>query len=299
MNSENGSGKTAKVLLTGRSQKLVNEVEALLKGSYMIEKCPVKGDAVPKALSKIHPDILIICLHEENDDIYKNYGVLITDMAFAETPVIVIGNGDDCFEFMCKLPAENLETLSVPLNTEKFEDIFQRFLNQSSQKLPWEMEIEDFSMDEMEEFDSQYNSSQYSQSSQTNQTIKPTKSENKKCILVVDDDVRMLNIIKMYLEDLYDVAVVPSGRLALKYLEKKPADLVLLDYMMPEMDGPSVLREIRTHSRNYKVPVVFLTGVSDKDDVMRGLDLRPNSYLLKPVSKEMLIERVQGILRDL
>lgn len=114
----------------------------------------------------------------------------------------------------------------------------------------------------------------------------------RKHVLVVDDDVRMLNIIKLYLQDLYDVTVVPTGRLAVKFLTQKEADVVLLDYLMPEMDGPDVLQKIRNETPRSTIPVLFLTGVADRNLVLRGLQFYPNGYLLKPVSRMTLLERV-------
>lgn len=126
-----------------------------------------------------------------------------------------------------------------------------------------------------------------------------TRLYGRKSVLVVDDDVTMLNIIKIYLQDLYDITVVPSGKLAMKFLDKKKTDMVLLDYMMPGEDGPTVLQHIRESSLQPNLPVVFLTGVADKAMVMHGLEFRPNGYLLKPVKREILLEKVTEILLGL
>lgn len=121
---------------------------------------------------------------------------------------------------------------------------------------------------------------------------KETVDKGKKIILVVDDDVNMLNLIKICLEDLYDVVIVPSGKLALKYLSKKSADLILLDYMMPGDDGPEILKKIRENQTQSEIPVIFLTGVDEKNMVMRGLELHPDAYLLKPVTRKALLEKI-------
>lgn len=129
--------------------------------------------------------------------------------------------------------------------------------------------------------------------------ILPELSQDKTTILVVDDDVRILNVIKLYLQDLFDVVTVPSGKLALKYLSKHKAELVLLDYMMPEEDGPAVLKQIREDSPYPNIPVLFLTGVAEKELVMRGLELHPDGYCLKPITQSALIERITAILLKL
>lgn len=121
----------------------------------------------------------------------------------------------------------------------------------------------------------------------------------KRSILVVDDDEVTRDIMKSYLQKLYKVTSVSSGALAMEYLSKQSVDLVLLDYMMPDMDGPSVFRQIRSEFPLLHVPIIFLTGVSDKDLVIRGLSLHPKDYLLKPVSRTALLERVGKVMRKL
>lgn len=113
--------------------------------------------------------------------------------------------------------------------------------------------------------------------------------EPRKHILVVDDDVRMLRLIKKYLESDYDVATAVNGRVALKFLETRHTDLILLDYEMPLDDGPSVLGKIRQSSEHKDLPVVFLTGVSSKEKIQEVLQLRPQGYLLKPINRQKLL----------
>lgn len=121
-------------------------------------------------------------------------------------------------------------------------------------------------------------------------------SNNKPSILVVDDDRVALEIMKIYLEDSYTVTAVSGGRLALQYLAKHPVDLILLDYMMPGMDGPTVFQQIRSEFPKKHLPIVFLTGVAEKELVIKGLELHPEDYLLKPVDQDVLLDRVSKIL---
>lgn len=111
----------------------------------------------------------------------------------------------------------------------------------------------------------------------------------RKHVLVVDDDVRMLRLIKKYLEADYDVATAVNGKVALKFLETRHTDLILLDYEMPLEDGPSVLEKIRQNSEHKNLPVIFLTGVSSKEKIQEVLQLRPQGYLLKPINRQKLL----------
>lgn len=112
-------------------------------------------------------------------------------------------------------------------------------------------------------------------------------------VLVVDDDVVVLRLIKSYLEKNYHVTCVKSGNMALQYMDKQIADCVLLDCFMPGMDGPQTLKKIRGTPNGKNVPVIFLTGNSEKDMVMSALSLRPSGFLVKPVKQDELIEKIE------
>jgi CheY-like chemotaxis protein len=110
--------------------------------------------------------------------------------------------------------------------------------------------------------------------------------------LIVDDDLLILKVIRSYLKDDYKVYCLRSGEEAISFFTKKRPDLVLLDYMMPEMDGLSVLRWMRAEETTKDIPVFFMTAVTDKKRVMECLELKPQQYLVKPVSKDELLERL-------
>ena len=122
-------------------------------------------------------------------------------------------------------------------------------------------------------------------------------SSETKHILVIDDDPLMLKVIKDYLHDQYDVATAKGGKIAYKFLEKKHTDLILLDYEMPDEDGPTVYQKIREMPNMKDVPILFLTGVSDKSRIMSVLALKPQGYLLKPIDYETLISTITPILK--
>ena len=117
-----------------------------------------------------------------------------------------------------------------------------------------------------------------------------------KHILIVDDDVNMLKLLRMFLQDDYQVSMVESGKLALEFVVKKTPDLILLDYMMPLFDGPHVLEILRKREETRNTPVVFLTSVSERDKIISILNLKPAGYLVKPVSREELLSRVRELI---
>ena len=85
-----------------------------------------------------------------------------------------------------------------------------------------------------------------------------------------------------------------SGMQAIKYLSKNKVDLILLDHEMPVTSGPQVLEMLRSEEETKRIPVMFLTGKSDKESVMAVVALRPEGYFLKTIQREELLEKLQA-----
>lgn len=113
-----------------------------------------------------------------------------------------------------------------------------------------------------------------------------------KKILVVDDSGAMLRNVKAWLEDKYSIFLANSGVMAIKYLSLHRPDLVLLDYEMPVADGKQVLEMIRSDAEFADIPVIFLTGKSDRDYVLGVRDLKPEGYLLKTMEPDQIVKAV-------
>lgn len=122
--------------------------------------------------------------------------------------------------------------------------------------------------------------------------VKKHGSHLKKKILVVDDSGAMLRNVKGWLEDKYQVALANSGAMAIKYLSLNRPDLVLLDYEMPVVDGRQVLEMMRTEMEFSDIPVIFLTGKSDKESVLKVMELKPEGYLLKTMPPEEIVRAI-------
>ena len=118
----------------------------------------------------------------------------------------------------------------------------------------------------------------------------------KKHILIVDDDKNMLKMLRLFLCEEYDVTIVDSGKQALEFILKHTPDLILLDYMMPLFDGPHVLEIVRKREESKNVPVLFLTSVTDREKILECLSLNPQGYLVKPISRSELQQRVFEVL---
>ena len=120
-------------------------------------------------------------------------------------------------------------------------------------------------------------------------------SARKYRILVVDDEKRMVGFIRLNLEqDGFEVIEAFNGTDALNRLRDSLPDLILLDVMMPDIDGFEVLRTIREVSQ---VPVIMLTAKGEEDDKVKGLELGADDYVTKPFSPRELVSRVKAVLR--
>ena len=115
-------------------------------------------------------------------------------------------------------------------------------------------------------------------------------------ILVVDDESRMRKLVKDFLQkNNYEVLEAGDGSEALDiFFEQNDIALIILDVMMPKMDGWQVCREIRNYS---KVPIIMLTAKGDEKDELQGFDLGVDEYISKPFSPKILVARVEAILR--
>lgn len=117
----------------------------------------------------------------------------------------------------------------------------------------------------------------------------------KPTILVVDDTPTNIDMLKGILYHNYLVQAAINGKMALKIIEKKKPELILLDIMMPEMDGLALAKEIRLI--NEAIPVIFLTAKNQKEDVLEGFRSGADDYITKPFSMEELLYRIEAILR--
>jgi DNA-binding response OmpR family regulator len=120
-------------------------------------------------------------------------------------------------------------------------------------------------------------------------------AKKKALILVVDDDIRMVRMMKRILElESFQVITAGSGDQALKMFDKETLSLVLLDIMMPDMDGWTVCRRIREFSQ---VPIIIVTARGGDKEKVEGLEIGADDYITKPFSAGELVARVHAVLR--
>lgn len=124
-----------------------------------------------------------------------------------------------------------------------------------------------------------------------------TETTRNPIILVVDDNAKNLQIIALTLRELnYKLIIADSGQKAIELIDRYTVDLVLLDVMMPEIDGFEVCRYIKSNPKNEGIPVIFLTALSEKANIVKGFELGAVDYITKPFNKEELLSRIKNHL---
>lgn len=117
----------------------------------------------------------------------------------------------------------------------------------------------------------------------------------KKKVLIVDDDTNICELLRLYIDkDGFDTAIANTGTQALKLFEQEKPDLIMLDIMLPELDGWQVCREIRKTSQ---VPIIMLTAKGEVFDKILGLELGADDYVVKPFEAKEVVARIHAVLR--
>ena len=120
----------------------------------------------------------------------------------------------------------------------------------------------------------------------------------KHTILIAEDDTNIRHVLKLQLEGAgYEVVAAEDGIKALEEVSRHVPDLILLDIMMPKMDGYEVCRRLKADFHTSKVPIIMLTARSTENDKVGGLEIGANDYLTKPYSSKELVARVKGLLQ--
>lgn len=290
-----------KLLLTGKNEAVIDDFFKQMSDSFEVVTTSTRYSDLTRHMSFFQPDIFVYCLYNETRDDLIQIANLKSRMSNNKVPLVIIGTKDDCDEFIrVASNAPDLvlhRPLSVAVIQNKITGLvkdsnFRRAMNErqeekaaaesaSERKAPIEIDRDSINklMDQLASPDG-------------GTGPLPVIPGRRKHILVVDDNAMMLKMLKEHLHDQYDVATAASGRVALKFLERKTTDLILLDYEMPEESGPDVLEKLRASDMTKNIPVIFLTGVTDAKKIKEALSLNPQNYLLKPVDRDKLLDTI-------
>jgi two-component system, OmpR family, alkaline phosphatase synthesis response regulator PhoP len=123
---------------------------------------------------------------------------------------------------------------------------------------------------------------------------------NKETILVVDDEEDILELVRYNLtREGYVAKCATSGEEAFRIINTEPVDLLVLDLMLPGMDGLELTRRLKNEPRTQAIPIVMLSAKGEESDIVTGLELGADDYITKPFSPKVLTARVRSVLRRL
>lgn len=288
-----------KVLLTGNNKMIINEFFTYMDFSFECLSTSDRYDDIINHVRYIKPDALVYCLYGENPDDLKRFANVERKIAEDRIPIIIVGDGEECDQFERIAPAMEVNIFRKPLSSQKLEEGIVKLLKEKRPHAGEESRSVTVKKDDLKTQDVMRVAEQLlAQLAKEEEKEKALQAEmkRKKHILVVDDDSSVLKLLKGYLAERYDVATAISGKIALKFLESKKTDMVLLDYEMPVENGAAIFRKIRENAATAKLPVVFLTGLTDRQKIKEVLALKPQGYLTKPIDMEKLSSTIKGVL---
>ncbi len=261
-----------KILLSGKNSAIIDDFFFHMVDDFKLLSTSMRVNDLTYHLELFRPDIFVLCLGGEARENFNRMGEQQRRLVRYGVKVFIIGTKEDCDEFQrCSHNFADM-VMEKPLTIDDIRQAISRFMQEKEKE-------EEEQKREAEE-----------------QKAIQEKTNRRKHVLVIDDDPIMLKIIKEQLSDSYDVATAISGKIAYKFLDMKRTDMILLDYEMPVEDGPEVFKKIREKEMCADIPIVFLTGISERKKITTVLALKPQGYLLKPIDKEKLLETIEKFI---
>lgn len=294
-----------KILIIGEDYSNITDIYDKFEKIYeVLISSPIAAD-ISSHINYFKPDMIMLSLEGVHDYVVDELKKAKTSYSNMQgIPLAVAGNRDDLMWFeqqwagLADLAIDtDREMLDIQLDIEvKIDKASKKNAKASAQAAAAGRYTGTNQSMNTSQSMSANQSMSTNQSMNTNQSINANRNLNagtgKKTILVVDDSPIMLKTIREQLREFYDVVIVTSGKLALKYLKDNRVDMMLLDYDMPEMSGLDVLKTMKADAGTKGIPVVFLTGVSERAKIAQALALGPQGYLLKPIDKDKLFAMI-------
>lgn len=276
-----------KVLLIGQLNQTLSGINKYLATQFQTQVCMDTLDLVKGMIKVFEPDFAVIYLAGINE--LDKRILTFFENQYSEMPILLIGTDKECkcYEKYYENPQIDflVRPITCPVLIKKCMNLLH-LTEQDMQVKAEENEIKKVQEPKKYQIDVE----------EPQQYILADNEERKKHILAVDDNGVLLRSVKAILEKKYSVAVATSGKMALKQAKKKLPDLIILDYEMPEWDGRKTLQEIRADKELKDIPVVFLTGVNDRNHITAVLGLNPAGYLLKPIEQKKFLESIESVL---
>lgn len=248
-----------RILLLGKMNDVLKELNKALTDDYRVQIGSENVEMLSGLITVAEPDLIIISLvgiYEDQEMLFRR---IRSD--YPSIPVITVGTEEEKKRFLQFYDGVQFENLIRPIDNM---DVLNAVIGKIGEGSSGGEEA--------------------------------AGAGAKKTVLVVDDNGPTLRTIKGMLEDRYNVMIAPSGMKAMTSMGKRKPDIILLDYEMPVCDGRQTLEMIRADDELSDIPVIFLTGVNNKENIEAVLSLKPAGYLLKPPVKDKIIENIDKAL---
>ncbi len=269
-----------RVLITGKNNAIKNDFFNRMNDAFLVVSTSMCHDDIVNHLEFFSPEIIVFCLSDKKPEEWSFITEFRQRFAEREIVTVIVGSEQSCANF--QRVAVNMVNLVLqqPVTANLIKKRIVGYMEELARKKE----------EERLRLEAEAEAERLRQEAEAERLC---QEENRKHVLVIDDDPRMLKLIKEHLHEKYDVATAISGKIARKFLESKKTDLILLDYEMPVENGPEVLRKIRRDKRLEGIPVIFLTGTKQKEKITEALKLKPQGYLLKPIERDELLGEIK------
>ena len=309
-----------RLLLVGNGTLTIDDFFAFLTGEFDFMTSSLREADIRAHVTMFQPNMIVYCMRNEHSDHIQMLASLKPEMKEDHIYLAVIGNDADCREFKKHAGKSADMMLYMPITagiirTElsqylafREEQIKQDRIRQENRRL----EQEAYQKQLEEQIQARENGTEVplqASASVTDSTgnsaldalmaydaLLNTSTAQKKLILVIDRDAQTLKFIKDQLHMNYDVATAISGNFAMKLMNSKKVDLILLNLEMPTENGATILSMIRSSEVTKSIPLVFMTSSTDRAKIQRALLLRPQGYLLKPLNAQKLTNTVNKLI---
>ncbi len=256
-----------KVLIVDDVAENLHLLTSMLKHKYAVSAATNGEKALELAFKEPRPDIIFLDVYMPNMNGFEVCKRLKNDDTTKDIPVVFVSSAVDIKELADNNGCYDVDFINKPVTRDTISDKIESRLSKTDKNID-ELEPKDYGMDE------------------------------KATILVVDDTPETIKVIVEILKEHYKVSVATSGQKALDMLDDGlDADLILLDIIMPEMDGYEVCETLQKNPLYKDIPVMFLTVLENDQDIVKGFELGAVDYVTKPVEPTVLKARVQTHLK--
>lgn len=277
-----------KVLFISKMDMASVDLFEHMQNELEVQMCTFVSDVVRRMIKIVAPNVIFVM----NDDSYSEmaYSKLVDDAG--DIPIVVLCDRDD--DAINKFNLPDIHYLIKPISATKIVNKIKSFEIVVVEETEEPEIVEEESIPE-----GSIPEGSIPEGSIPEDVYEDIQEESSvKKILAVDDNALVLRTISSILKDEYNVSVAPSVQVAIRFMENKKYDLILLDYDMPKMDGFAALQYIKRDPDLRDIPVVFLTGVADKARIAKVFKYMPEGYLLKPIEVDKLKKKIHELIGE-